>query len=76
MLKNQKSRKKQLKYFRFSSIVLQMALIILAGAFLGDYLDSKKHTNTPVYTILLSLFSIALALYYVFKEIRKIDEKK
>ena len=77
MLKNKKSKKKQLNsYVRYSSLATQMAVIIAAGAFFGDYLDKKNTSDIPVYTIAISLLSIFLALYYVLKKIINHNEKK
>jgi len=45
-----------------------MAVIIFAGTFLGDYLD-KKNTTTPTFTIIFSLVSIFLSLFYVLKKL-------
>jgi len=53
-----------------------MAVIIAAGTFFGDYLDKKNISETPIYTIVFSLFSIFLALYYVLKKIIHHNEKK
>ena len=53
-----------------------MTAIIAVGAFLGDYLDKKNYSNTPIYTICLSLGSIFLSLYYVLKDIKNRNEKK
>jgi len=70
-------KKKQLNsYVTYSSLATQMAVIIAAGAFFGDYLDKKYTLDTPIYTIILSLLSIFLALYYVLKKIINHNEKK
>jgi len=53
-----------------------MAAIIVAGTFLGDYLDKVTKADFPIYTIIFSLSSIFLALYYVFKKTMKNNEKK
>ena len=77
MLKNKKNKKKQLNsYIKYSSLTTQMAVIIAAGAFFGDYLDKKTQSDIPIYTIIFSLFSIFLALYYVLKKIINQNEKK
>jgi len=52
-----------------------MALIISAGVFLGDYLDEKTHTH-KTYTIICSLGSIFLAMYYALKNITNQNGKK
>ena len=75
--KSKKSKKKQLNpYIKYSSLTTQMAVIIAAGTFFGDYLDKKNTSEIPVYTIIFSMFSIFLALYYVLKKITHHNEKK
>ena len=70
MPKNQKKKKNQLNpYIKYSSLTLQMAVIILAGTFFGDFLDSKNNFNSPIFTIIFSLLSIAFSLYFVFNKI-------
>ena len=77
MLKNKKNKKKQLNsYIKYSSLTTQMGVIIAAGTFFGDYLDKASKSITPIYTIIFSLISIFLALYYVFKKITNHNEKK
>lgn len=76
MLKKQKKKKKQLNnYLRLSSLFFQMAAIIFLGAYLGNYLDQNQNNETPILTIIFSLFSIALSIYYVFKEVKSNDKK-
>tara|TARA_B100001094_G_scaffold189260_1_gene183460 strand:+ start:1398 stop:1559 length:162 start_codon:yes stop_codon:yes gene_type:complete len=53
-----------------------MAVIIIAGAFFGRYLDNYFNSEKPVYTIIFSLISIILSLYYSLKEIIKKNDKK
>ena len=77
MLGNQKKKKNQLNsYARYSSLATQMAVIIAAGVFFGEYLDKTHTLETPIYTISLSLLAIFLALYYVIKKIINDNEKK
>ena len=53
-----------------------MASIIAAGTFLGDYLDKSTNPSSTMYTIIFSLSSIFLALYYVFKKTINNNDKK
>ena len=77
MLKNKKSKKKQLNsYIKYSSLITQIAVIIAAGTFFGDYLDKLNNPDSKIYTIIFSLSSIFLALYYVLKKIINHNEKK
>ena len=69
MQKNKKNKKKQLNtYIRYSSKTIQMAVIIAAGVFLGDYFDKQNDSETVFYTITLSILSFFLALYYALKK--------
>ena len=78
MSKNKTNKKKQLNsYIKYTSLTTQMAVIIAAGTFFGDYLDDQaKNPNSKIYRIIFSLISIFLALYYVLKKIINHNEKK
>ena len=56
-------------YLRFSSLAIQMGIIIFAGSCSGNYLDKYYAFNKPILTIILSLISISVSLYFVYKEI-------
>jgi hypothetical protein len=62
-------------YLRFSSLGLQMGGIIAFFTWLGTFLDKKQVNETPVWTIILSLFGVTASLYLVIKEVNKIDKK-
>ncbi|WP_066756367.1 AtpZ/AtpI family protein [Crocinitomix algicola] len=66
-------------YVKFSAVGIQMAVVIIAGAFGGNALDEKYQTEKPVWTIVFSLLGVAIGLYLVIKEVinlNKDDEKK
>jgi Kef-type K+ transport system membrane component KefB len=50
-----------------------MGGIIAFFTWLGTYLDKKQVNETPIWTIVLSLFGVAGSLYLVIREVRKID---
>ncbi len=56
------------KYAKFSSLGIQMGVTIAGLTWLGTFLDSKYATK-PVWTIVLSLAGVAIALYLVIKEV-------
>ncbi len=68
-----KEKNKANVYLRFSSLGLQMGGIIAVFTWLGTFLDKKQVNETPVWTIILSLFGVAGSLYLVIREVRKID---
>jgi hypothetical protein len=70
-----KEKNKTNVYLRFSSLGLQMGGIIAFFTWLGTFLDKKQVNETPVWTIILSLFGVTASLYLVIKEVNKIDNK-
>jgi len=70
--KNENQQPKQLNaYAKYSALGLQMALIIGGGCYGGFKLDEYYHNSTPIFTIILSLLSIGLAMYVVLKDFIK-----
>ena len=61
-------RKNLNDYARYSSIAIQMLVIILAGVFAGFKLDQWLHTR-PILTVILSIVSVALSIYVVTKDL-------
>ena len=66
-------KKKSLKplnnYARYSSIGLQMVVIILIGVFGGVKLDSYFKLKFPIFTVSLSFLSVGLAIYSVVRDL-------
>ena len=67
-------RKKQsiTSYARYSAMGIQMLVIIALGTYGGiksdAYLGIRK---PPVFTVIFSLLSVAVAIYYVVKDLLK-----
>ncbi|MBN3035295.1 MAG: AtpZ/AtpI family protein [Bacteroidales bacterium] len=55
-------------YARYSALAFQMLVIILAGVWGGYQLDKWLNTGFPVFTLILSLVSVALAIYYAIRD--------
>ena len=53
-----------------------MAIIIIAGTFLGNYLDAQQNSEQKTFTIISSLLSVVLSIYYAIKEVEKHNEDK
>lgn len=56
-------------YARFSSIAIQMFVIIGVGTFGGIKLDEYFQNKNDLFTITLSLFSVILSILYVVRSI-------
>ena len=61
-------------YLKYSSIAMQMAIIIVGGTFGGKWLDSFIDIKFPVFTLVFSILSVFLAVYYAIKDIIKINK--
>ncbi len=69
---NKEPQKPLNDYAKYSGLALQMALIIGGGCYGGYKLDEYfKNIKTPIFTISLSLLSIAIAMYVVLKDFIK-----
>ncbi len=72
---NQKKKKNQSKSNSpgaYITIAAQMFIIIFIGVFGGTQLDSLIKMEFPVFTVLLSIVSVALAIYIAIKNLLKI----
>lgn len=69
--KNNKKKKYLNNYAKYSSIAFQMLAIILLGVWGGIKLDEWIKFEFPVFTVVLSMVSVVLAIYYVVKDLLK-----
>ncbi len=61
---------------KYASMGTQMLVIMAVCTFGGYYIDQWFAWKTPVFTLLLSLFGIAAALYLSIKDFLQINKKK
>ena len=59
------------KILLYSNLVIQMGLIITGGVFFGNYLDKLNGSSIPFWTVILSLISLVIVFYQVFKNLKK-----
>ncbi|MDL2315375.1 AtpZ/AtpI family protein [Bacteroidales bacterium OttesenSCG-928-C19] len=58
-------------YARYSSLAIQMILIILIGTFAGIKLDQWIQLSFPIFKIIFPIASVFLALYVALKDFLK-----
>jgi len=58
-------------FIKYSGIAFQMAAIIGFGVWGGIELDKTININFPLFTILLSMGSVAIAVYHAIKDFIK-----
>jgi F0F1-type ATP synthase assembly protein I len=78
MKKKPKSKKSQnnnlsnlSNYAKYSTIAFQMIAIILVGVFGGMKLDQIVRIEFPVFTVVLTIVSVILSMYYAIKDLLK-----
>lgn len=72
---SENDNKKISKFARFSSVGIQMGVIIALFTWLGTYLDDKYQTSTAWWTLGLSLFGVVAGLTLVIKEVIKMSKE-
>jgi ATP synthase protein I len=58
-------------YAKYSTVGIQMAVAIGGFTWLGTFLDNKFKTQTPWFTVCLSLFGVAVGLYLIIRIVLK-----
>jgi len=68
--KNQKDS--PLKFYaRYSTLAIQMIVIIVGGAFGGKALDNWLDWEFPVFTLVLTILSVVIALFIGLRDLFK-----
>jgi F0F1-type ATP synthase assembly protein I len=73
---NQKKNNPLSTYAQFSGIAFQMIAIIGIGVYLGIKLDEKYPNKYKLFTLILSLLAIGIALYSVIKQVSDFSNKQ
>ena len=58
-------------YLKYSGMAFQMAAIIVLGVLGGIYLDNWISFEFPLFTLVLTLLSVFIAMYYFIKDVIK-----
>lgn len=70
-MSDKKPKNKFNNYVRYSNLAIQMVVIIVAGTFGGFKLDEYLNWGFPVFTLVLSLGSVIIAIYLAIKDLIK-----
>lgn len=66
--------KKEVKYWlSLTGIAVQMGVIIYLGARLGQWLDTEYEKENNTFTIILTLFAVAISMYLVIQQTKKLN---
>ena len=70
-MKQQKEKDKFKAYAKYSNMAIKMMSIIVLGTFGGFKLDELLDWGFPVFTVVLSLLSVVIAIYISVKDLLK-----
>lgn len=70
-MKQPKEKNKLKGYAKYSNMAFQMIAIIVVGTFGGWKLDGYLNWGFPVFTVVLSLLSVVIAIYISVKDLLK-----
>jgi F0F1-type ATP synthase assembly protein I len=68
-------QKRSQDYIQYSSAGIQMVLTILLFTYLGYRLD-RHFESKPLWTALLSIFGVVIAMIFMVKAFTKVADKK
>ncbi|PHK16585.1 F0F1-ATPase subunit [Nostoc linckia z15] len=71
---NNEQRRQRYKWLALINIPIQMGIIIFAFAWLGGWLDEKYPNPNKLYTIILTLAGVFIALYNVIRQVNQINK--
>ncbi|MXO03219.1 AtpZ/AtpI family protein [Flavobacterium sp. HBTb2-11-1] len=74
MEKEPNNNNRRNKWLAFINIPFQMGIIIFIFSYFGTWLDKKYSNGGSLWTIVLSLFSVFLALYNVIRQVKKLNK--
>jgi ATP synthase protein I len=56
-------------FLKYTGMATKMAVVILAGVYFGRWLDKER--DFPLFTLIFSIVSVAVAIYIVIKDTSK-----
>ncbi len=73
-MSSQKNKNKLNSYAKYTTIAIQMAIIITVGVLGGYKLDGFLNLKFPVFTLIFSVMSVALAVYLAIRDIIRYNQ--
>lgn len=65
---------KRNKWIALINIPIQMGIIIFAFSWLGGWLDEEYNNTKNIYTIILTLLGVFIALYNVIRQVNQLNK--
>lgn len=72
-ISNKPPSKKKLfeQYARYSGLAFQLVAVTLLGVFIGQKLDKRFSPDQPIFTLIISLIFIVIAIVLIIRQIMK-----
>jgi len=67
--------KQSKKFLVLTGIAIQMGVTVFLGAYLGKYLDMKYSFSKKWFTMLFTILSIGISIYFLLRQLKRINEK-
>ena len=61
-------------YLKFSSLAIQMGVLITLAALGGDWLDESQENEFPIWTLIFILLAIFGSLYQIIRAVIKMSK--
>ncbi|MEN8927844.1 MAG: AtpZ/AtpI family protein [Flavobacteriales bacterium] len=62
-------KNKENPFLIYSGMGIQMIVIIVAGVYLGKFIDEKMENETIWFTLFFSLLAVGIAIYTALKDL-------
>ncbi len=73
-MSSSKNKNKLNSYAKYTTIAVQMAVIITLGVLGGYKLDAFLNLKFPIFTLIFSVISVALAVYLAIRDIIRYNQ--
>ena len=67
--------KQSKKFLVLTGIAIQMGVTVFLGAYLAKYLDMKYPYSKKWFTMLFTLLSIGISIYFLLRQLKRINEQ-
>ena len=67
--------KQSKKFLVLTGIAIQMGVTVFLGAYLGKYLDMKYSFSKKWFTMLFTILSIGVSIYFLLRQLKRINEQ-
>ena len=73
-MSNQDPKRKRNKWLALTAIPIQMGATIFLFAWLGGWLDKKYSNPNGIYTKILVLAGVGVALFTLYRQVRELNK--